>query len=306
MRRRRRRRRRRSLETQRRDRGISVRGARISRGVRAHLELDELLHGVGLVSHRAPTRLTRGADFCVRGLEGRRARVSREGGGGRVARGCFAGGDASTKATGWARRTTGASVECGAPRLRRVQTNPTAQPRNIRAMGGAKASPVFPRRKGTTRRAARLAEMVMTRVFAVLAALAAVSLPSAAAACADAPAKFAPLQPVRAVRRVGSRMPATCVRTTLQFPKGRMTHLASRRSPSLRRRSGLRRNPTRSNGSSVGPRFVSRARSRAPAGRRPRRRLARDPRDLAPKHEDIVRFARLLGFPPLAALDPLR
>ena len=173
-------------------------------------------------------------------------------------------------------------------------------------MGGAKATPVFPRRKGTTRRAARLAEMVMTRVFAVLAALAAVSLPSAAAACADAPAKFAPLQPVRAVRRVGSRMPATCVRTTLQFPKGRTTHLASRRSPSLRRRSGLRRNPTRSNGSSVGPRFVSRARSRAPAGRRPRRRLARDPRDLAPKHEDIVRLARLLGFPPLAALDPLR
>jgi hypothetical protein len=164
----------------------------------------------------------------------------------------------------------------------------------------ARWPPVFPRRKGTTRRAARLAEMVMTRVFAVLAALAAVSLPSVAAACAGAPAKFAPLQPVRAVRRVGTRMPATCVRTTLQFPKGRTTHLASRRSPSLRRRSGLRRNPTRSNGSSVGPRFVSRARSR------PRWRLARDPRDLAPQHEDIVRLPRLLGFPPLAARDPLR
>ena len=125
---RRRRRRRRSLETRRRDRGISVRGARISRGVRAHLELEELLHGVGLVSHRAPTRLTRGADFCVRGLEGRRARVSREGGGGRAACGCFAGGDASTKATGWARRTTGASVECGAPRLGCVQNEPKQAP----------------------------------------------------------------------------------------------------------------------------------------------------------------------------------
>ena len=90
------------------------------------------------------------------------------------------------------------------------KTNPSK--RNIRAMGGAGHS-VFPRRRHSV--AARLAEMVMTRVFAFLAALAAVSLP----------------RPPRLAQRPGGsprssrcarfdawdRVPPTCVRTTLQF-----------------------------------------------------------------------------------------
>ena len=193
---------------------------------------------------------------------------------------------------------TGASVECGAPHLRRVQNEPFFPGPGIFVDGRREGHSSFPAPKrhnasrGQTRRDGDDA------CLRVLAALAAGLSPRAAAACADAPAKFAPLQPVRAVRRVGSRDASHVCSHDTPISEGPHDSPRLPTLPSLRRRSGLRRNPTRSNGSSVGPRFVSRARSRAPAGRRPRRRLARDPRDLAPKHEDIVRLARLLGFPP--------
>ena len=240
----------------------------------------------------------------MRGLEGRRVPVSREGGGGRVARGCFVGGDASTKATRGARDGRRARPwRWGAAPSTRSKRTIFSQGPEYSWMGGAKATQ-FSRAerhnasRGQTRRDGDDASS---------------RSPRRSRRCLS-PGR----RGLRGTPRRSSPRSAGARGSTRGIPnrQPRVLH-----DTHFRRAARLTSPPDAppfageadSDGTrpgrmalSAGPRFVSRARSRAPAGRRPRRRLARDPRDLAPKHEDIVRLARLLEFLPLAALDPLR